>query len=229
MECVPKVTKEIVKTSAKEQYFSFPWQWLKFEDSETILVCRKREVRLSFDNGENWQTVLEIGEDIEHVFPDEFHKGDRAFVEDVVGHLYIIGNQGKWMEIQKPVEVEKAYPSTIKTHPLEKDYILLECDIEGGEFERVWISGTKSETMVYVSKDCGRSFKRVLAPVEDYDVTPDVISHGTECWFTASSCNSTLSRESIYGLHSLEAINEQGTITVDNCTLFLFARFGSNH
>lgn len=227
MEAAPKVTKEYSKTSAKEQYSSAPWERITFEDSEAILVCRGKSVRLSLDNGENWRTTLETEEDIEQLIPDEFHKSDRAFVEDYVGHLYITGNQGRdWMKLQKPSEVEKTFPNIVATHPFEKNYLLLDLKIEGDEFDRGWISGSRSEERIYISKDCGRNFKPVLAPVEDYDMTPDVISHGTNCWFSASSCNSVLSRNLIYGLHHITAVNEQGLKTFDKRTLFYSADFG---
>lgn len=51
-------------------------------------------------------------------------------------------------------------------------------------------------------------------------MTSDVIGHGTECWFAAASCNSVLSRDLIYGLHSILVVNEQGLKTLDKRTLF---------
>ncbi|GAV56427.1 hypothetical protein ZYGR_0BQ00150 [Zygosaccharomyces rouxii] len=146
MEAAPRVTKEYSKTSTKEQYSSPPWERITFEDSEAILVCRGKSVRLSLDSGENWRTTLETEEEVEQFIPDEFHERDRAFIEDYVGHLYITENQGReWMRIQKPLDVEKTFPNTIKTHPFGKDYLLLDLDIEGDDFDREWISGSRSD------------------------------------------------------------------------------------
>ncbi|GAV50865.1 hypothetical protein ZYGR_0AD00480 [Zygosaccharomyces rouxii] len=223
MEAVPKVTREISKTSAKEQYSSFEWEWLRFEDSGTILACRERTVRLSLDNGENWRTTLKIEEDIEQVIPDEFHGRNRAFVEDVVGHLYVTESQGReWRQIQKPLEVEKAYPNILKTHPLERNYLLLDLNVpvKYGNFNR------EREDRMYISEDCGRSFKRIFAPVEDNNLTQDDARHGTDCWFAVSSCNSTLSRDLIYGLHSITTTDEQGFMISENNTFFYSSDLG---
>lgn len=90
--------------------------------------------------------TLETDEDIEQLIPDEFHKSDRAFVEDYVGNLYITENQGRdWMRMQKPSEVEKIFPNILATHPFEKNCLLLNVHIEGDAFDRGWIEGFKME------------------------------------------------------------------------------------
>lgn len=221
MEVVPKVTQEILKGSANEQYACRPWQQVNFEDSETIMVCQGGAIRVSFDNGGNWQTTLEIEEVIDMIYLDEFYRRDRAFAKDVVGHIYVTVSQGReWVEIRKPLEIKKSFYNCIKSHPLSRDYLLLKCDIEYDDYERGNFAGGKVEKTSYISKDFGKSFESILAPVKDYDVTPAVFSHGAECWFAFSSFHSTLSRELIYGLHIMLDIDERGFKKWDKQILF---------
>ncbi|AQZ17983.1 hypothetical protein BZL39_N00140 [Zygosaccharomyces parabailii] len=123
------------------------------------------------------------------------------------------------MKNQKPVEFEISF-NTIETHPFARNYLLLKCEIEYGDYETDRMSGSKTEQTSYISKDFGRIFERILAPVEDYNVTPDVVTQGTECWFAVSSQRSTLSKELICGVHSINAIDEQGNLTMDKRALF---------
>lgn len=57
-------------------------------------------------------------------------------------------------------------------------------------------------------------------------MTPDVIGHGTSCWFADSSYNSVLSRNLMYGLHHITAVNEQGLKTFNKRTLFYSTDLG---
>lgn len=71
------------------------------------------------------------------------------------------------------------------------------------------------------------SFERIAAPVADYDVTSDMVNHGTECWFAFATCRSTLPRELIYGLHSIWSINEQGFTMQNRRKLFFSPDMGN--
>lgn len=225
MEVIPKITQEVLARS-NEKYAYRPWERIIFEDSETIVGCQGTVIRASFDNGKKWQTMLEVEEKFEMIFLDKFYGRNRAFAEDVVRGLYVTENQGRdWMKIQKPSEVEGSF-NTIETHPFARNYLLLKCDIEYGDYETDRMSGSKTEQISYISNDFGKNFERILAPVKEFDVTPNIVSYGTECWFAVSSLRSTLPKELMYGVHSISAIDEKGFKTTDKRVLFYSLDFG---
>ncbi|AQZ11097.1 hypothetical protein BZL39_C00160 [Zygosaccharomyces parabailii] len=225
MEVIPKITQEVLARS-NEKYAYRPWERVTFEDSETIIGCKGKTIRASFDNGKKWQKMLEVTEDIDMLFLDKFHGRNRAFAEDLAGGLYVTENMGRdWMKIQKPPEVENSPFNTIETHPFVRNYMLLKCEIEYGGFERGHRTDSQMELISYISKDFGKSFERIAAPV-DSDVTPDIFRYGTECWFAASSYHSTLPKELIYGIHSMTAVDKQGCKTMDKQVLFFSSDLG---
>lgn len=98
-EVTPNITQEDLAKS-NEKYANRPWERVTFEDSETIIGCKGRAIRASFDNSKKLQTTLEIEKGFETIFLDEIYRRNRTFAEDVVRGLYVTENQGRdWMKI----------------------------------------------------------------------------------------------------------------------------------
>lgn len=226
MEVEPKITQEPL-TRSNELYGYRSFQRVTFEDSETIVACLGATIRLSLDNGKKWMTVLEIEEKIDMVFPDKFYGKCRAFAADLAGGLYITENQGKdWMKIRKPLEVARSPFNTVESHPLARNCILLNCNIESGHSGGRNVAGDYTEEVSYISKDFGKSFERIHPPMGDYCVPPDVAACGIECWFAAASRYSALPKELVYGLHSITAVDNRGFSKWNKQVLFYSLDFG---
>lgn len=62
---------------------------------------------------------------------------------------------------------------------------------------------------MYLSKDAGKSFKQVDAPVDHDEVTADISSIGTQCQFAATSLQSPFHKNWIYCVHEIQENWEQ--------------------
>lgn len=76
---------------------------------------------------------------------------------------------------------------------------------------------------MYLSKDAGKSFKQVDAPVDHDEVTPDISSIGTQCQFAATSPQSSSHKNWIYCVHEIKENWEQR-----NGTLFYTSDVGNS-
>lgn len=135
----------MTKTIAQDSF-----EILSFDDSNTLIRKQDASVTISFDDGETWEKVEGIEDEITWIYIDPFNRHDRAVATSMYeSRLYITNDQGKsWERITLP-DSEKNISSRgcyIETHPLNKNYFLAKCNYcEKTEVDNEENSGTKRE------------------------------------------------------------------------------------
>ncbi|KAH9198446.1 hypothetical protein LQ764DRAFT_227650 [Zygosaccharomyces rouxii] len=212
-EFVPGVSRSHIERPHRPNAFNHG-NFYTFSDSHTLMFYFERSLQITFDSGRNWQTVDVFGEDISRVDIDEFYK-ERAFVTTTSGEIHMTEDQGRsWKQLSLPQEIEDKKYCSLHTHPFNTNLLLLQCMIiHGGS--SVDQNSSRSldlpnfmEDIAYASDDAGKSFRRIAAPVEEYEATTDLQYCGTTCQFATLSKESILDRDGIYCVHQLKSMTE---------------------
>lgn len=220
---VPRITESRVDSHLQrdDRFISFSTgKFYHFRGSETLMLQSKSGLQVSFDNGEHWKSVGSFVNNRGRIEFDKFHHGRAFIMGDFEKVLYVTEDQGKsWEKISLPIKRERKKISKdsscyFKTHPSDKNLVLLHCNIIHKKFRPslYWgideYSNVFTEAIVYVSEDSGKSFTRIGAPVEKLTVTLDLVYYGSTCEFANSAKDSSFSKNDIYCIHNVEKLSD---------------------
>ncbi|AQZ13988.1 hypothetical protein BZL39_F06260 [Zygosaccharomyces parabailii] len=207
-----KITKTIFSKGKR----IYPWysELTRFQNSQTILLLRRGKVHISFDNGDKWNIVDEIQDNIDSIKIDQFND-ERAIAYgqsrnygeyfNIDFNMYITENSGQtWRKISSNLP-DDVYWCSFSTHPSEKNYLLLNCDA---------INSTSSRQAAYISYDGGRNFGSILPPKEILSS----MDSSVYCYFAASSKDSKFAKESAYCIYSITEDMIEANVIEENAS-----------
>lgn len=124
-------TPRITKTKGSQM------SWFEiFDDSTTLLKLENYKIFISKDNGEQWNTIKDIPDDVSSFTIDPFYPKDRAFVMLKGSNSYYrTDNQGKsWERFNYNIpndlqDSENMEFCRISSHPTERKELLLSCNV----------------------------------------------------------------------------------------------------
>ncbi|EIW11828.1 hypothetical protein SCEN_C01820 [Saccharomyces cerevisiae] len=198
---VPKVTEAPIETS---------FNLVSFDDSNTsIRLDGWGVVWISFDAGENWETVKEIEERIFRFTVDPFHGQERGFAFICESpKFYITDDRGEsWRALTIPSSEEYLDGDCfITTHPRNKELLIANCYSYMIDADVLY-----DPSEIYLSND-GESFFKIKPSLEkkkDDDITT------SSCHFIKSSKDSdfTGNDTSILCLFSNREYDEEYRLT----------------
>ncbi|QLG73237.1 hypothetical protein HG535_0E03210 [Zygotorulaspora mrakii] len=211
-EFAPKVSA--TKTSGT-------FQVAAFDDSTTLLLVSENKLKISWNNGENWENAEQVDQKVEWVTVDSFYAHDRAFVSiKNQGKVYMTNDQGKsWSLLELDGGENNDYGTClVQSHPRNRDYIIAECrtsHIEDG---------------FLVSNDSGKNFRLIETPVEGPSRSNANVTIDVRCEFGEISPESSLFDNDpiVYCLTAYYERNEKYETTKATSVLYYTDDFGKS-
>lgn len=234
-QIVTKVTK--IHLKGRSGMKRSPSNLVKFDDSRIMMFPSiLGRINISLDSGRTWEIIDEIEDNISSLRIDKFYGTDRAVAESDTGNLYITDDQGKhWRQMHLPLEAKREPFCHVSTHPYDRDLILVNCLLmdrtpqEGQMTHKNYPRRHLCEQVTYISKDEGRSFKRIIPPVDNIEGTSDFSCYGTTCYFGVSSRNSAFQKDLLYCIYTVErALDREGPNIEVNGSMFYSQDLGEN-